>query len=31
MRLLVEDWSRRQAADVGVDSSYTDYPAAFYL
>ncbi|MFC7262698.1 hypothetical protein [Streptomyces lutosisoli] len=30
MRLTVEDWSRWQAADVGVDSSYADYPAEFY-
>ncbi|MHB9847709.1 hypothetical protein ACSYGO_00515 [Streptomyces krungchingensis] len=30
MRLMVEDWSRWQAADVGVDSSYADYPAEFY-
>ncbi|MER5382019.1 hypothetical protein ABT040_17330 [Streptomyces sp. NPDC002688] len=30
MRLTVEDWSRWQAADVGVDSSYAEYPAEFY-
>ncbi|MET7703917.1 hypothetical protein [Streptomyces sp. NPDC005485] len=30
MRLAVGDWSRWQTADVGVDSSYADYPAEFY-
>jgi hypothetical protein len=30
LRLTVEDWSRWQAADVGVDSSYAEYPAEFY-
>lgn len=34
MRQLLGDWSRWQAADVGVgvgvDSSYADYPAEFY-
>lgn len=27
---LVGDWSRWQAADVGVDSSYADYPQELY-
>ncbi|MGW5868813.1 hypothetical protein ACWFRJ_42480 [Streptomyces sp. NPDC055239] len=30
LRLSVQDWSRWQAADVGVDSSYADYPEDFY-
>lgn len=30
MRLAVADWSRWQAAGVGVDGSYADYPAEFY-
>ncbi|MET9735118.1 hypothetical protein ABZZ79_32095 [Streptomyces sp. NPDC006458] len=30
MRLAVGDWSRWQAADAGVDSSYADCPAEFY-
>ncbi|MCX5077911.1 hypothetical protein ACWGCI_17265 [Streptomyces sp. NPDC054949] len=30
MRQMVGDWSRWQAADVGVDSSYADYPEDFY-
>ncbi|MER7792667.1 hypothetical protein [Streptomyces sp. NPDC097640] len=30
VRQLLGDWSRWQAADVGVDSSYADYPAEFY-
>lgn len=30
MRLAVGDWSRWQAAGVGVDGSYADYPAEFY-
>ncbi|MEU6800909.1 hypothetical protein [Streptomyces neyagawaensis] len=30
MRLMVEDWSRWQAAGVGVDSSYADSPRDFY-
>jgi hypothetical protein len=30
VRQLLGDWSRWQAADVGVDGSYADYPAEFY-
>ncbi|MBZ9644604.1 hypothetical protein [Streptomyces sp. PSKA30] len=30
LRKLLKDWSRWQAADVGVDSSYEDYPEEFY-
>ncbi len=30
MRLMVEDWSRWQAAGAGVDSSYASCPAEFY-
>ncbi|MCF3131727.1 hypothetical protein [Streptomyces olivochromogenes] len=30
MRAMVGDWSRWQAAGVGVDSSYADYPREFY-
>ncbi|MBT2453154.1 hypothetical protein J7F03_40315 [Streptomyces sp. ISL-43] len=30
VRQLLGDWSRRQAAEVGVDSSYADYPQEFY-
>ncbi|WP_409062521.1 hypothetical protein [Streptomyces sp. SYP-A7185] len=30
LRLAVQDWSRWQAADVGVDSSYAEYPEDFY-
>lgn len=30
LRLVVGDWSRRQAAGADVDSSYADYPAEFY-
>ncbi len=30
MRLALGDWSRWQAADCGVDSSYADCPAEFY-
>lgn len=30
MLLAVRDWSRWQTADVGVDSSYADYPEEFY-
>ncbi|MGV9454997.1 hypothetical protein [Streptomyces sp. NPDC003635] len=30
LRKVVGDWSRWQAADADVDSSYADYPAEFY-
>ncbi|MGW6688005.1 hypothetical protein [Streptomyces sp. NPDC054961] len=30
VRELLADWSRWQAADAGVDSSYADCPVAFY-
>lgn len=30
LRQLLGDWSRWQAAGVGVDSSYADYPVEFY-
>lgn len=30
LKQLVGDWSRWQAADVHVDSSYADYPMEFY-
>ncbi|MGX1542420.1 hypothetical protein [Streptomyces adustus] len=30
MRLMVEDWSRWQAAGAGVDNSYAEYPREFY-
>ncbi|WP_405697853.1 hypothetical protein [Streptomyces sp. NBC_01185] len=30
MRLMVEDWSRWEAAGAGVDSSYAEYPCDFY-
>ncbi|MGW3917485.1 hypothetical protein ACWEBX_39345 [Streptomyces sp. NPDC005070] len=30
LRLMVEDWSRWQAAGADVDSSYADYPRDFY-
>ncbi|MBC9715077.1 hypothetical protein H9Y04_21225 [Streptomyces sp. TRM66268-LWL] len=30
LRTLVEDWSRWQAADAGLDSSYEEWPHEFY-
>lgn len=30
MQQVLGDWSRWQAADVGVDSSYAEYPEEFY-
>jgi hypothetical protein len=31
LRQSLRDWSRWQAADVDVDSSYADYPTSFYI